>query len=180
MKSFKACIVTFRIAMTAMCGLLVLLAGCGYQVIHSAGTAQLLAGKTIHVPLAINRTYRAGLEGVLTDALIDQFGRRGAARLAQAGDSELVLAATINAYSSSPRAYSASDRPVSYLSTLDVTATLSGRSDGKVLWQGTVVRSQEFPANVNLALQQNHEEAAFAELCQGIARDIMSRLTLAF
>lgn len=153
-----------------------LLAGCGYHVVHPDEAFHLLAGRSLAIPLAANNSYRANIEGTFTDALIGELQSRGAARLVPPGQADLLLAATISSYGYIPFAFSSNDQVVNNVASLAVAAAITERTTGKVLWRGNLQSSQDFPAYVDLALQQNSEQAAIVELCRRLARDLLTRL----
>jgi hypothetical protein len=69
-------------------------------------------------------------------------------------------------------AYSSADTVEEYNSSMYISATLRRNSNQQVLWKGSLSWSQSFPANSDIALQQNAEDAAIGEICARLAQQL--------
>jgi outer membrane lipopolysaccharide assembly protein LptE/RlpB len=147
------------------------LAGCGYHAANWNSGPYAGAGKTMNIPIFVNRTYKPNLEGVLANAVIDEFaGKKGITVQSCQGD--LTLSGEVTSYGLGAVAYSASDTVKEYSSSMSISAVLRSNSNQKVLWKGSLSWSQSFPANSDIALQQNAEDAAIREICARLAQQL--------
>jgi glycolate oxidase len=86
------------------------------------------------------------------------------------------LGGTITAFSSSNLAYNANDDISEYSASVAATAQLVRRSDGKVLWQGSLSRSETYSAKVDKSQQQAGESLAARTASRRLAEDLVARL----
>lgn len=149
--------------------------GCGYH--HVGGVAGSHAGGKdgVHIPILANKSYRPGLETILTSNLVDEFARRSGGKAVDEAAAQFVLIGTVLSYSVTAVSYTAADKIREYRSTIKVVATLSDRQSRKILWKGELSGSQDYPTNSNIALQQNSEDAAVREICRRLAEQIYEK-----
>jgi len=163
----------------AFCFLLIVLAalcGCGYYPVRGTADPGPGTARGVHIPIFANKSYRPGLEAILTTSLAEAFAGRSGGMVVGEEAAELVLSGAVLSYSVVPVSYSAADRIREYRSILKVEATLTDRQSRKVLWKGELSGSQEYPANAaNVSLQQNSEEAAVREICRNLAEQIYEK-----
>jgi Lipopolysaccharide-assembly len=151
--------------------------GCGYHpltstVVHDGG-----AVKSIHIPLSVNRSYRATLEAFLANRITDQFARRrGEWRIAGEG-ADYLLSGVIISYDLVPVAYNYRsstnlEAVAEYRAAITVEISLKKNGARELLWKRRLTLYQNFPANSNISIQQNSEEVAIQEVCKKLAQDI--------
>lgn len=126
----------------------------------------------LHISIFANKSYRAGLETIVTQSVIEEFARRSGGNLVNDATADFTLSGAVLSYEVFPVAYTAVDRIGAYRATLKVAATLSEKQTGKVIWKGEVGGNQEYPANVDLALQRNSEAAAINEISRRLAEQM--------
>jgi hypothetical protein len=83
-------------------------------------------------------------------------------------------------YSSVPVSYTAADKIREYRATIKISTVLQQKKNLEVLWKGELSQEQIFPANADISLQQNSENAAIQELCRKLALDIWRKLHESF
>lgn len=155
--------------------LVLLLGGCGYRPMSQPG-AMPAGVKTLYIALFGNRTTEAFLENTLTDAVIERFGRQRRLRLIEeAGEADAVLSGALVGYGLSASAYNRLDQITEYRLSLAVEAELRRRSDGKVLWKGTVSWAEEFPNSLDKAVQEDNETAAAQLAAERLAEELHYR-----
>ncbi len=153
------------------------LAGCGYHpltssVVHDGGSL-----KSIYIPVFVNRSYRATLEAFLANSITEQFARRrGEWRIAGEG-ADYLLSGVIVAYDLIPVAYNYRTSTqlevvAEYKAVITAEITLKKSGGRDVIWKRRLSLYQNFPANSDIAVQQNSEDAAIQEVCQKLAQDI--------
>lgn len=152
------------------------LAGCGYHLPPVAGQSGQTAVKTINIPIFANKTFKTNMEALLVNSLVDEFSSRRNFRVISRQDADLTLSGTVLSYGTAAISYTATDTIREYRATVTAEVVLRQTNTQKVLWKGVVSWSQDFPVNVNIALQQNSEEAAIREISRRLAQQIYLRV----
>ena len=155
------------------------LAGCGYHTAGWTTTPYAAAGKTVNIPLFANKTFKPNLEGVLANALIDQFAGKSGLTV-ESSRADLTLSGEVISYSSKAISYSGADTVREYSASMKISATLRKNNNLQVLWKGELSWDQVFPANTDIALQQNAEDAAIEEICRRLAQQVYVALAQDF
>lgn len=155
--------------------LLLLMGGCGYHSMNQPGS--LPGGlQTMHISLFGNRTTEAFLENAVTEAVIERFSRQRGMSLVEApAKADAQLTGSLVGYTLGASAYSQLDAIAEYRVSLTVEAELRRRSDGKVLWKGTLQQSEEFPSSTDKAAQEDNESAAAQVAIDRLAEELHYR-----
>jgi outer membrane lipopolysaccharide assembly protein LptE/RlpB len=152
------------------------LTGCGY---HTLGAATHLPPDmhTLSVPVFTTRTEAYHSETVLTDAVIREFATRTRFRVTPDAnpDADAVLHGTILKETSAPLTYNSStQQSSSFLITMEVSVTLTGR-DGKILYENKdYVFRQQYQATTDLADFIQENPAAMQRLSRDFARALVT------
>jgi outer membrane lipopolysaccharide assembly protein LptE/RlpB len=152
------------------------LAGCGY---HTLGAAtHLPAGvHTLAVPVFATHTEAYHTETVMTEAVIREFATRTRLRVTPdaSGDPDAVLHGTILKETVEPLTYnSTTQQSSSFLITVVVSVTLTGR-DGKVLFENkNYVYRQQYQSTTDLASFIEENPAAMQRLSRELARQLVA------
>jgi outer membrane lipopolysaccharide assembly protein LptE/RlpB len=152
------------------------LAGCGY---HTLGAASHLPqdAHTLSVPVFATRTETYHTEAVMTSAVIREFATRSRLRVTpdEAGEPDAVLHGTILKQTVAPLTYNTStQQSSSYLITMVVSVTLTGR-DGKVLYENrNYVFRQQYQSTTDLASYLDESPAAVERLSRDFARALVA------
>jgi outer membrane lipopolysaccharide assembly protein LptE/RlpB len=151
-------------------------AGCGY---HTLGAATHLPPglQTLAVPIFATHTEAYHTETVLTQAVIREFATRTRLRVTPDanGDPDEVLHGTILKEIVEPLTYNSStQQSSSFLITVVVSVTLTGR-DGKVLYENkNYVYRQQYQSTTNLASFIEENPAAMERLSREFARQLVA------
>jgi outer membrane lipopolysaccharide assembly protein LptE/RlpB len=152
------------------------LSGCGY---HTLGAATHLPPdvKTLSVPVFATRTEAYHTETVMTQAVIREFATRTRLRVTPDvnGDPDAVLHGTILKEVITPLTYnSTTQQSSSYLITMVISVTLTGR-DGKVLYENkNYVYRQQYQSTTNLSSFFEEDPAAVERLSREFARQLVA------
>ncbi len=152
------------------------ISGCGY---HSLGAATHLPPgvRTLSVPVFATRTEAYRTETVMTQAVIREFATRTQLRVTPStgGDPDAVLHGTILKETVAPLTYNSStQQSSSFLITVVVSVTLTGR-DGKVLYENkNYVYRQQYQSTTNLASFFEEDPAAVERLSREFARQLVA------
>jgi outer membrane lipopolysaccharide assembly protein LptE/RlpB len=162
-----------RAAILFIC-LSVLVAGCGYRFAATSGN-RLEAGQSIWVGFVANTTSSTTAQSVIRRAL---YGESHALRGLRPADSEasadLKLKGRLVSYTNTAISYTAVDQAKEYRLAISVELELSRKGDASPLWKGILQASQDFPANTNLALQRNAQEAALDAASRILAQRLLT------
>jgi outer membrane lipopolysaccharide assembly protein LptE/RlpB len=151
------------------------LAGCGY---HTLGAASHLPPgiQTLAVPVFATHTEAYHTETVMTEAVIREFATRTRLRVTPdaSGDPDAVLHGTILKETVEPLTYnSTTQQSSSFLITVVVSVTLTGR-DGKVLFENkNYVYRQQYQSTTSLASFIEENPAAMQRLSRELARQLV-------
>ena len=152
------------------------LSGCGYHTLGAA-THLPVGVQTLAVPVFATHTESYRTEVVLTQAVIREFATRTRLRVTsnEGGDPDAVLHGTILKERVEPLTYNTStQQSSSYLITLVVSVTLTGR-DGKVLFENkNYVYRQQYQSTTNLPSFIEEDPAAVERLSREFARQLVA------
>jgi outer membrane lipopolysaccharide assembly protein LptE/RlpB len=157
-----------------------ILTGCGYHLSATSGLPPAVAGKNLAFPIFTNKSYRANVGATLTESLVDEFARRSGGKVMSEESADLVLNGTVLTYATSPVSYSADDKVREYRAVITVESTLIERTTRTVIWKGVLSWGQDYPANTDVGLQQNSEEAAIQEICRKVAQQVYQKISEGF
>jgi outer membrane lipopolysaccharide assembly protein LptE/RlpB len=158
------------------------LSGCGY---HSLGAATHLPPgvQTLSVPVFATHTEAYHTEVVMTEAVIREFATRTRLRVTPdtGGDPDAVLHGTILKEMVEPLTYNSSTQESSsFLITVVVSVTLTGR-DGKVLYENNnYVYRQQYQSTTSLASFIEENPAAMERLSRELARQLVADILEGF
>ncbi len=150
--------------------------GCGY---HTMGAATHLPAdvRTLSVPLFSTRTEAYHTEALMTDAVVREFAARTRMRVTpdSGGDADAVLHGTILTQTVSPLTYNTStQQSSSFLITLVVAVTLTGR-DGRILYERkNYTFRQQYQSTTNLATFFDESPAAEQRMSREFARALVA------
>lgn len=152
------------------------ISACGY---HTLGAATHLPSelKTLAVPVFATRTEAYHSEVVLTNAVIRELASRTRLRVTPVSteDADAVLHGTILKETVAPLTYNSStQQSSSFLITMVVSVTLTGR-DGKVLYENkNYVFRQQYQTTTNLPTFLQEGSAAMDRLAREFAHALVA------
>jgi outer membrane lipopolysaccharide assembly protein LptE/RlpB len=165
-----------RFAFASIVFALLGLSGCGY---HTLGAATHLPPDvhTLAVPVFATRTEAYHTEVAMTDAVIREFATRTRFRVTpdERADADAVLRGAILKEYVAPLTYNSStQQSSSFLITLVVSVTLTGR-DGKILYENkNYVYRQQYQATTDLPVFLQENPAAVQRLSRDFARQLVA------
>jgi TolB-like protein len=170
-----------RLGLVAMLYALLTAVGCGYHAPVAGDPWVGQHGRTLCIELFANRTAEPYLDSIVTDEVSIQLARLRLVELVEdQAAADLLLTGTVTEFDSRALAYAADDEIGEYRARMTVKARLVRRSDGAVLWQEELRRSEIYPAQADKSLQQSVESLAARLIAKRIAEDLRARLLAAF
>ena len=152
---------------------LALAAGCGYRFRDQVSVLP----QTVHsvaVPVFENRTTEAGLENVITAALITEFNRRQKLAVKNADRADAVLRGVISAIHYSPVSFGADERATERRVRLNVDVWVVETSSGRTLWtrQGLTYLEAYAVRTTDPVITEFNKRRALAKLSQNLAEKV--------
>ncbi|MGE5236886.1 MAG: LPS assembly lipoprotein LptE [Acidobacteriota bacterium] len=159
-------------------GALAVLAGtaCGYHLVGASSNLPTRLTKLYVAPF-VNQTSRAELDQRLTEAVSQEWVRRGRFQLVTSGEqADAVLSGTVIAAPVSPVQFDAQGRATQYQLTVIADVQLVDRTGPKpvVLWRdGHFSRSVSYPVDVSATNYFDREVQAIDQIAQDFARGLV-------
>ena len=155
-----------------LCGV----SGCGYRF-SASGDNRIASGQSLWVAFIANDTVSPTAQTVLRRALLDEFqAMRGAVPAGSQSNGMLQIGGAFRSYTNTGISYSAIDRVREYRLTISAELEIRRRGETAPFWKGVLQASQDYPANSDLALQHNAEEAALEAASRKLSRKLITTL----
>jgi outer membrane lipopolysaccharide assembly protein LptE/RlpB len=164
-----------KLAVAVVC---IVLAGCGYRLVGAAGAGAIPARlqKLHSVPFG-NQTTRAELDQRLTEAISQEWVRRGRFQLVSSPDqADAVLTGTITSAAVSPVRFDAQGRATEYQLTVSMDVQFVDRTGPKpvVLWHDQkFTRVLSYEVDASLTNYFDREVQAIEQLSGDLARGLV-------
>ncbi len=150
------------------------LLGCGYTPV-ALGPG--IGVKTLFIEPMDNRTAEPFLDRLVTNSLIERFGRDSRLTLVKNRNiAEAILAGSVNSYSRSSVSYDKKDKIREYRSIMTVNASLRRVADNKILWKDNVSWTEESMNRSDRSKQEDNETAAIQKITERLAEQLYNRL----
>jgi outer membrane lipopolysaccharide assembly protein LptE/RlpB len=154
----------------AIVAVLLCLTACGYRFTGSGGGSRLAPQQTLWVSFIDSPSAQI----VLRRALLDEcHALRGITPSGSAAAADLRISGILKSYSNRPMSYLPDDQVKEYRLTIEAELELFRKGETVPLWKGVLKSHQDYPANSNLALQRNAEEAALSAASHIMAQNFL-------
>ena len=150
------------------------LAGCGYHFSGSGGN-RLASGQSLWVSFIGIEIDSPSAQTVLRRSLLEEcHAVRGLSPAASQATADLRIAGHLRSYATRAISYTALDLVKEYRLTVEVELEIFRKGETTPFWKGSLQSYQDFPANVDLALQRSAEEAALTAASRILAQKLMT------
>ena len=150
------------------------LAGCGYHFSGSGGN-RLASGQSLWVSFIGIEIDSPSAQTVLRRSLLEEcHAVRGLSPAASPATADLRIAGHLRSYATRAISYTALDLVKEYRLTVEVELEIFRKGETTPFWKGSLQSYQDFPANVDLALQRSAEEAALTAASRILAQKLMT------
>lgn len=161
----------YRFALIAIL-IISLLSACGYHLASKRGTLTSDV-KTIAVPFFINKTFEPRIENLFTDALIEEFLKRGNADVSKGDNSDATIIGTIKSFKESPVSFDRNDKVLEYRATVTLDIFLKRNDNGIIIWKTSGLSGyHEYIVSSNTATTYNNKIEAMKKIAEDMAEDI--------
>lgn len=165
MRRDENCLATWRryLVMASLALTWLVLSCCGYS------TRSLMPDylKRIHIDFFENRTLKAGLDEVATNAVIEAFRSGSSLRIVDEGSADLVLEGGVSGYSKSPHTYTSDQTILEYKITIRYSVRCVDKARNEVFWEGDVS---------DWALYDTDEEQSIREAAKKAAERLVTNI----
>jgi hypothetical protein len=129
---------------------------CGYS------TRSLLPGymKTVHVKLFENNTFKAGLDEIATNSVVDAFLSGSGMRIVGENDAALVIEGRVSGYAKEPYTYTSAATVIEYRITVTLAARCLDQVQNDVFWEGSVSDWVTYETDEDQAIVDASKKAA--------------------
>lgn len=162
----------------------VVLVGCGYHLAGRGGSTSFIPPevKTIGIPTFTNLTDRAEIEQRISEALVDEFIRRGRYQAVPGPEgADVILEGEISSFKTDPVTFTESGRFDRVEVTITARVRLVRTSPEKVLWsQNHFVFRQQYDVPETPLTEFDREIVAIEEISKGFARSIATSILEGF
>jgi len=143
-------------------------AGCGYR--FQGGVAP---DPTIEVLLFENRTVETGIEGIVTERILDELRRTPGWKVVPPGQGRYVLTGVIRSFEFDPRSISARRLAEEHRATLTVELRFRDRLENKELWRVPALSAfADYQVGGNILFNENQKRAAVNRIASELASRI--------
>lgn len=148
------------------------IAGCGYHFIGQE--SEVLSGiHSIAIPYFANKSFEAGLERYLTEALVDEFVKSRTISIVDEGEADAVIRGQIENFREAVISYDKNDRALEYRTLMTLDVTLEKRDTGKVLWRNKeIFHFEDYRVSSEIAVTEANKEQAINKIAIEMAERI--------
>ncbi len=151
--------------------------GCGYQLLRASDGL----GSDIEIGMLENRSSQPGVERMVTDALHEEFLRRGQLVPRYAGGAALVLRGVVREVNVSHTAVSTVGLALEDRVELVVDVSVSRAADGQVVWRRDGwVQHERFTSSADRQAHATNKEQALRRLSAELASRVHDELFATF
>jgi len=160
----------YRFSLIAI--LIISLSACGYHFTSKRGMLTQDV-KTIAVPFFTNKTFEPRIENLFTDALIEEFLKRGNVDVSKGNDSDATIIGTIKSFKESPVSFDRNDRALEYRATVTLDVSLKRNDNGMIIWKSSGLSGyHEYTVSSNTATTYNNKIEAIKKIAEDMAEEI--------
>jgi len=160
--------------------LMIFIYGCGYHVMGRGGDSLLSGINSVAVPVFKNDTYRAGVEVIITGAVVDEL--LNSVSIADSEVADAAIEGSIKNYKLDPVSYSSREVVREYRLTVILSVRLIRKSDSKVLWRDDNITDYEdfLVDTADVMATKDAEKTALRKIARDTARLIKEHILEGF
>jgi len=148
--------------------------GCGYAPLSTTNLPP--EAQRLHVAPVKNETFRPGLEGAVTAAMLRQFRQDGRVQLVSGDAAGGVLSAQITAYENLPITFTSFDVGSRYRVRVWLSLQLTARGQEKPLLVERVAGEAYYNTGASVVLTRTAEEDAIQRAVRDLAAQVVARV----
>ena len=150
--------------------------GCGYRL-GGEGFSPSPEIKSIAIPTFANGTYEAGIETVVTNALLAELVRDGRMKVKSEDEADAVMQGTVILYRTSSVAYDPSGIVLQYRTWISLDVVVRRGKRGTILWsERGLTESEVYRVSSEVLLTEADKDRAIERISAELARRIRRSL----
>ncbi len=151
-------------------------AGCGYRL-GGEGFGPSPEIRSIAIPTFINETYEAGIETIVTNALLRELIKDRRVKVVGEDEADAIMEGTVKSFSISSVAYDPTGVVLEYRTWVALDVILKRNKKGEVLWSKRgLMESDVYRVSSDVLLTEAEKERAIQKIARELARRIRRRL----
>jgi hypothetical protein len=174
--SFSTIIPTMKSIRVALCFFLVFFPlgglGCGYRL-GGEGFSPAPEIRSISIPTFVNGTYEAGIETVVTNALLAELIKDRRLQVVGEGEADAVMRGTVTSYRASSVAYDPSGVVSQYRAWISLDVVVRRGKKGAILWSKRgLTESEVYRVSSEVLLAEEDKDRVIRRISAELARRI--------
>ena len=154
--------------------------GCGYRL-EGEGFGPSPEIRSIAIPTFINETYEAGIETIVTNALLRELIKDRRIKVVGEDEADAIMEGTVKSFAISSVAYDPRGVVLEYRTWVSLDVILKRNKKGEVLWSKRgLTESDVYRVSSDVLLTEAEKEGAIQKIAGELARRIRRRLFEAF
>lgn len=150
--------------------------GCGYRL-GGEGFGPSPEIRSIAIPTFINETYEAGIETIVTNALLRELIKDRRVKVVGEDEADAIMEGTVTSFSISSVAYDPTGVVLEYRTWVSLDVLLRRGKKGAVLWSKRgLTESDVYRVSSDVLLTEAEKERAIQKIATELARRIRRRL----
>ena len=150
--------------------------GCGYRF-GGEGFSPSPEIRSIAIPTFINETYEAGIETIVTNALLGELIKDGRVKVVGEDEADAIMEGTVKSFDTSSVAYDPSGLVLDYRTRVALDVILKRNKNGEVLWSKRgISESDVYRVSSDVLLTESEKKGAIQKIAGELARRIRRRL----
>jgi outer membrane lipopolysaccharide assembly protein LptE/RlpB len=150
--------------------------GCGYRF-AGEGFGPSSEIRSIAIPTVTNETYEAGIETIITNALLAELIKDRRVKVVGVDEADAVMEGTVTSFTTSSVAYDPTGVVLEYRTWVSLDVIVKRKKTGEVLWsERGLTESDVYRVSSVVLSTEAEKERAIQEIAGELARRIRRRL----
>lgn len=150
--------------------------GCGYRL-GGEGFGPSPEIRSIAIPTFINETYEAGIETIVTNALLRELIKDRRVKVVGEDEADAIMEGTVTSFSTSSVAYDPTGVVLEYRTWVSLDVMVKRHKRGEVLWSRRgLTESDVYRVSSDVLFTEAEKERAIRKIAEEFAKRIRRRL----
>lgn len=150
--------------------------GCGYRL-GGEGFGPSPEIRSIAIPTFINETYEAGIETIVTNALLRELIKDRRVKVVGEDEADAIMEGTVTSFSTSSVSYDPTGVVLEYRTWVSLDVMVKRHKRGEVLWSRRgLTESDVYRVSSDVLFTEAEKERAIRKIAEEFAKRIRRRL----
>ncbi|MFH2012707.1 MAG: LptE family protein [Pseudomonadota bacterium] len=152
--------------------LIISISACGYNFTGKRRTLNENI-RTVSIPFFANKTFEPRLENHFTDALIEEFLKRGNLDVSKVDGSDATIIGAIKSFNEVPVSFDSNDRVLEYRVTVTLNISMKRNDNGLIIWKSSDISGyHEYLVSPNTATTYSNKIEAIKKIAEDMSENI--------